>query len=113
MASFLKLVKIFSRSLLAADLPNPAIPAPVLDAPEINITGIKLSEPPAYTKGQTLATREAYGNALVIIFLCEIKLYLREGNEQRHKRTFVNFAQLAYEYKKGITQREAFMCDAS
>ena len=80
---------------MATDLPNPAIPAPVVDAPEVDITGIKLSEPPAYTKGQKLATREAYGNALVIIFLCEIKFYLREGNEQKQKITFVNFAQLA------------------
>ena len=54
-----------SRSLLVEDVPNPAIPAPVVDAPEVDITNIKLSDSPSYTKGQKIATREAYGNALV------------------------------------------------
>jgi len=40
------------------------IAAPVNDAPEVNISGVALSAPPAYTKGQKLATREAYGTAL-------------------------------------------------
>ena len=53
--------------MIVGDLPNPAIPAPIMDAPEISIADIKLSEPPAYTKGQALATREAYGAALVRI----------------------------------------------
>ena len=53
------------RALLVGDLPTPAIQAPVVDAPEVSITDIKLSEPPAYTKGQSIATREAYGTALV------------------------------------------------
>ena len=56
----------FLRSLIVDDLPTPAIQAPVMDAPEVSLADIKLSEPPAYTKGQSLATREAYGTALVI-----------------------------------------------
>ena len=39
--------------------------APVVDAPEVDITNIKLSEPPNYKKGDKLATRQAYGTALV------------------------------------------------
>ena len=35
--------------------------APVVDAPEVDITNIKLSEPPNYKKGDKLATRQAYG----------------------------------------------------
>jgi hypothetical protein len=57
------------RSLIVGDLPNPAIQAPIMDAPEVSISDIKLSEPPAYTKGQLLATREAYGSALVRMIL--------------------------------------------
>jgi len=40
------------------------IQAPVNDAPEVDISNVTLSAAPAYTKGQKLATREAYGNAL-------------------------------------------------
>jgi len=48
---------------------NPAVTptsilAPVLDCPTVNIRGIALSEPPSYTIGQKLATRQAYGSAL-------------------------------------------------
>merc|ERR1719225_379028 len=51
--------------LKSVDGPKPSIPAAVLDAPKVNITGIKLSEEPSYTKGESLATRQAYGNAIV------------------------------------------------
>merc|ERR1719320_654142 len=40
------------------------IPAPILDSPAVDITGISLSAPPAYTLGDKLATRQAYGTAL-------------------------------------------------
>jgi len=48
---------------------NPAvkpsnIPAPILDSPNVDITGVSLSDPPAYKLGDKLATRQAYGNAL-------------------------------------------------
>ena len=48
---------------------NPAvkptnIPAPVMDAPNVDITGVALSDPPAYNLGDKLATRQAYGRAL-------------------------------------------------
>ena len=48
---------------------NPAvkptnIPAPVMDAPNVDITGVALSDPPAYNLGDKLATRQAYGSAL-------------------------------------------------
>lgn len=36
----------------------------VEDAPVVNITNIKLSSPPDYKLGQTVATRESYGVAL-------------------------------------------------
>jgi len=41
------------------------VKAPIVDAPEVDITNIKLSEPPNYKKGDKLATRQAYGTALV------------------------------------------------
>lgn len=40
--------------------------APTVKAPEANLT-VKLVEAPAYTKGQKVATREAYGTALIKI----------------------------------------------
>merc|ERR550519_1186686 len=48
---------------------NPAvtptsIAPPVMDCPAVNIRGVALSEPPSYTMGQKLATRQAYGSAL-------------------------------------------------
>jgi len=48
---------------------NPAvkpsnIPAPILDSPNVDITGVSLSDPPTYKLGDKLATRQAYGNAL-------------------------------------------------
>jgi len=43
------------------------VKAPIVDAPEVDITNIKLSEPPTYKKGDKLATRQAYGTALVKI----------------------------------------------
>lgn len=39
----------------------------VEDAPSVNISNITLSEPPAYKKGEKVATRFAYGTALVKI----------------------------------------------
>jgi hypothetical protein len=67
--------------LIVGDLPNPAIPAPIMDAPEVSIADIKLSEPPAYTKGQLLATREAYGSALVRMMLVSKFLLLFKNLE--------------------------------
>jgi transketolase len=46
---------------------NPVIKAPTMDAPAVDITDIKLSAPPAYKVGDALATRQAYGTALVKI----------------------------------------------
>ncbi len=52
-----------------------------MDAPEVSIADIKLSEPPAYTKGQLLATREAYGSALVRMMLVSKFLLLFKNLE--------------------------------
>merc|ERR1740128_234585 len=48
---------------------NPAvkptnIAPPTMDAPNVDITGLALSDPPAYNLGDKLATRQAYGTAL-------------------------------------------------
>ncbi|CAG0894365.1 unnamed protein product [Cyprideis torosa] len=57
------------RSSLKNPGPNQIMPQKQLedDAPKVDITGIRLSEPPAYKKGDKVATRLAYGNALVKI----------------------------------------------
>eukprot|EP00092_Neocalanus_flemingeri_P108384 GFUD01139199.1.p1 GENE.GFUD01139199.1~~GFUD01139199.1.p1 ORF type:complete len:496 (-),score=166.71 GFUD01139199.1:110-1396(-) len=51
---------------------NPAvkpsfIAPPTMDAPDVNISGVALSDPPAYNLGDKLATRQAYGTALAKI----------------------------------------------
>merc|ERR1719225_2021929 len=46
---------------------EPKIWKPIFDAPEAYIHNIHLSEPPRYKKGDSLATRQAYGTALVKI----------------------------------------------
>ena len=40
------------------------IVAPVEDAPSVDITNIRMSSPPAYKKGDLIATRVAYGTVL-------------------------------------------------
>merc|ERR1712212_613952 len=46
---------------------EPQVWKPIVDAPEVSLANIKLSAPPAYKKGDSLATRQAYGTALVKI----------------------------------------------
>merc|ERR1719370_1275225 len=46
---------------------EPQVWKPIVDAPEVSLANIKLTEPPAYKKGDSLATRQAYGTALVKI----------------------------------------------
>merc|ERR1711990_19478 len=64
---------------------NPAvkpsnIAPPVLDCPLSDIRGVALSEPPAYTKGQTLATRQAYGAALAKIAKTNSRVVALDGD---------------------------------
>merc|ERR1712170_55802 len=46
---------------------EPQVWKPIVDAPEVSLANIKLTEPPTYKKGDSLATRQAYGTALVKI----------------------------------------------
>ena len=46
-----EIVNHLKSMLVAVDGPKPAIPPPVLDAPKVDITGIKLAEFPNYKKG--------------------------------------------------------------
>jgi transketolase len=44
---------------------NYTIPAPLSEVTPVSITNVKLSSPPNYKQGQLLASRQAYGTALV------------------------------------------------
>lgn len=44
-----------------------AAPKPVLDAPAVDLSNVRLNTPPAYKLGETVATRLAYGTALAKI----------------------------------------------
>lgn len=56
------------------------IMAPIKDAPAVDITGVRLSSPPAYTKGQPFAVREAYGNALAKIGSAHQRVVALDGD---------------------------------
>merc|ERR1719376_276316 len=56
------------------------IAPPVLDCPPSDIRGVVLSEPPAYQKGQTLATRQAYGSALAKIAKSNSRVVALDGD---------------------------------
>merc|ERR1712156_279217 len=57
------------KGLLSQDAPKPVIPAAVKDAPATSIENIQLSEAPCYKVGDKLATRQAYGTA--VLKLCK------------------------------------------
>ena len=48
-----------------AGAPNPKISAPSAAAPDVTISNVRLISAPDYKIGDALATRQAYGNALV------------------------------------------------
>lgn len=50
------------------------------DAPAVNITGIKLSSPPAYNIGDQIATRVAYGTGLVKIAQSNPRVIALDGD---------------------------------
>jgi len=88
---------------------EPQIWKPIVDAPEVSLANIKLNEPPAYKKGDTLATRQAYGTALVKIGqnnnrVCALdgdmknstfSLELRKMYPERHVECFICEQNLA------------------
>ena len=43
--------------------PHPAIPAPVVSVPKVDLS-VRMSEPPSYSLGEKVATRQTYGTAL-------------------------------------------------
>ena len=57
-----------------------SIPAPVMDCPAADIKGVKLSAPPAYKLGQTLATRQAYGSALAKLASSNTRVVALDGD---------------------------------
>lgn len=50
------------------------------DAPAVDITNIKLSTPPAYKQGEIIATRTAYGTALVKIAQTNPRVIALDGD---------------------------------
>lgn len=50
------------------------------DAPVVDISNIKLSTPPAYKQGEIIATRAAYGTALVKIAQTNARVIALDGD---------------------------------
>ena len=59
---------------------RPSIQAPIDDAPAVDISGVMLSSPPAYAKGDKLATREAYGKALAKLATAHGRVVALDGD---------------------------------
>jgi len=100
-----EIVAHLKTKLVSADAPRPEIPPPVKDAPEANITDIKLSEAPAYKLGDKLATRQAYGNALVKLCKNNDRVVALDGDMKNS-----TFSQ---EVRKVFPERhvECFICE--
>ncbi|XP_002120750.2 transketolase [Ciona intestinalis] len=82
------------------------VPAkPIDDAPAVNISNITLSSPPNYTKGQKMATRQAYGLALVKLGRNCDRIYSLDGDMKNS-----TFSQ---DYKKEFPDRfiECFIAE--
>jgi len=62
------------------DVKPSSIAPPVRDCPPSDIRGVTLSEPPAYQKGQSLATRQAYGAALAKIAKTNPRVVALDGD---------------------------------
>nr|XP_023023849.1 transketolase-like [Leptinotarsa decemlineata] len=56
------------------------IPSPTAQVPNIDITNIRLTSPPSYKKGDMLATRSAYGTALVKLAKCNPRVIALDGD---------------------------------
>lgn len=59
---------------------NYTIPRPTTQAPAVNISNIRLSSPPSYQLGESLATRQAYGTALVKIAQTNSRVIALDGD---------------------------------
>merc|ERR1712223_902476 len=81
---------------------EPQVWKPIVDAPEVSLANIKLTEPPAYKKGDSLATRQAYGTALVKIGKNNPRVVGLDGDmknstfsQERHVECFICEQNLA------------------
>ena len=81
------------------------IVAPKGDAPVVNISDVKLSEPPAYKVGDSLATRQAYGNALVKIAKNNDRVVALDGDMKN--------STFSLNLRKAFPERhvECFICE--
>lgn len=71
--------------------------APAFKAPQVDLTTVKLSEAPAYTKGQKVATREAYGTALVKLGKSNDRVVAMDGDTKN--------STFAEAFKKAFPER--------
>ncbi|KAL3111395.1 hypothetical protein niasHT_019625 [Heterodera trifolii] len=82
------------RALLKSDKPaNWTIPAPIGDAPavDLGIGAIAMSAPPQYKMGEKVATRQAYGNALLKLAEANKRVIALDGDISNS--TFSNLVQ--------------------
>merc|ERR1719423_280237 len=93
------------KGLLSQDAPKPAIPAAVKDAPATSIENIQLSEAPSYKVGDKLATRQAYGTAVLKLCKNNDRVVALDGDMKNS-----TFSQ---EVRKVFPERhvECFICE--
>merc|ERR1719150_1205462 len=83
----------------------PAIAAPANDAPVVDIKNVALSEPPSYKLGDKLATRQAYGNAILKLGKSHPRVVALDGDMKNS-----TFSQRMKEVDPG-RYIECFICE--
>jgi len=83
----------------------PAIVGPVKDAPAVDITNIALSEPPTYKLGEKVATRQAYGSAILKLAKAHPRVVALDGDMKNS-----TFSQRIKEVDPG-RYIECFICE--
>merc|ERR1719273_410326 len=95
------LIGLFKDPSVAA----PAIAAPANDAPVVDIKNVALSEPPSYKLGDKLATRQAYGNAILKLGKSHPRVVALDGDMKNS-----TFSQRMKEVDPG-RYIECFICE--
>jgi len=84
--------------------PAPPIPAPTTTVPKVDLT-VRLSEPPSYTLGEKIATRQTYGTALVKLGKTNPRIIAMDGDTKN--------STFSETYKKAFPDRyiECFIAE--
>jgi len=84
---------------------RPSITSPANDTPDVSIANMSLSSAPGYTKGDKVATRQAYGQALAKMVQANPRVVALDGDMKNS-----TFSQNVIKVDKGKFI-ECFICE--